>query len=64
MRERAKHIGGKLEVWTAAGAGTEVELSIQGSIAYGTSQRQLAAALGRTIPGLFRKTRAGEKAAH
>jgi signal transduction histidine kinase len=34
MRERAKRIGGKLDVWTKAGAGAEVELSIPGSIAY------------------------------
>jgi signal transduction histidine kinase len=52
MRERAKRIGGKLEVWTGTGAGTEIELSIPGSIAYGTSP-------GRTVLGLFRK-----KAAH
>ncbi|MCU1261230.1 MAG: periplasmic sensor signal transduction histidine kinase [Bryobacterales bacterium] len=48
MRERANRIGGKLDVWTATGAGTEIDLSIPGSIAYGTSP-------GRTIPGLFRK---------
>lgn len=34
MRERAKHIGGQLDVWSKLGAGTEVELSIPGSIAY------------------------------
>jgi signal transduction histidine kinase len=34
LRERAKHIGGQLEVWSELGAGTEVELSIPGSIAY------------------------------
>ena len=39
MRERAKRIGGKLDVWTETGAGTEIELSIPGSIAYGTSPR-------------------------
>jgi len=48
LRERAKRIGGKLDVWTAIGAGTEIELSIPGSIAYGTSP-------GRTVLGLFRK---------
>jgi signal transduction histidine kinase len=53
MRERAKRIGGKLEVWTETGAGTEVELSIPGSIAYGTSA-------GRTVLGLFRKKAANE----
>jgi len=36
MRECAKRIGGKLDVWTGIGAGTEIELSIPGSIAYGT----------------------------
>ena len=35
MRERAKGIGGELEVWSELGAGTEVELSIPGSVAYG-----------------------------
>jgi signal transduction histidine kinase len=48
MRERAKRIGGKLDVWTGTGAGTEIELSIPGSIAYGTSR-------SRTVRGLFRK---------
>ena len=38
MRERAARIGGQLNVWTAAGAGTEIELSIPGSIAYGTAR--------------------------
>jgi signal transduction histidine kinase/ligand-binding sensor domain-containing protein len=48
MRERANRIGGKLEVWSATGAGTEIELSIPGSIAYGTSP-------GRTVLALFRR---------
>src|ERR1039457_4298799 len=34
MRERAKRIGARLEFWSEAGAGTEVELSIPASIAY------------------------------
>lgn len=37
MRERAKRIGGQLEVWTEHNAGTEVELVVPGSIAYGAS---------------------------
>ena len=41
MRERAKRIGGQLNVWTAAGAGTEIELSIPGKIAYGMKARQV-----------------------
>jgi signal transduction histidine kinase len=35
MRERAQQIGGQLEIWSQVGAGTEVELRIPGSIAYG-----------------------------
>jgi signal transduction histidine kinase/ligand-binding sensor domain-containing protein len=37
MRERAKSFGGKLEVWSQHGAGTEIALIIPGSIAYGKS---------------------------
>ncbi|HVP00280.1 MAG TPA: two-component regulator propeller domain-containing protein [Bryobacteraceae bacterium] len=35
MRERAKRIGGQLEVWSERGAGTEVELTVPASVAYG-----------------------------
>ncbi len=35
MRERAAEIGAKLDVWSGAGSGTEIDLSIAGSIAYG-----------------------------
>jgi signal transduction histidine kinase len=35
MRERSKGIGGQLEVWSERGAGTEVELTIPASVAYG-----------------------------
>jgi signal transduction histidine kinase len=38
MRERAKSFGGKLEVWSGHGAGTEIELSVPGTIAYGNSE--------------------------
>jgi signal transduction histidine kinase len=34
MRERAQQMGGKLEMWSEIGAGTEVELLIPASIAY------------------------------
>jgi signal transduction histidine kinase len=37
MRERAHEIGAQIDIWSEVGAGTEVELSIPGSIAYGTS---------------------------
>jgi signal transduction histidine kinase/ligand-binding sensor domain-containing protein len=35
MRERAAHIGAQLNLWSEVGAGTEVELRIPGSLAYG-----------------------------
>jgi len=34
MRERAKDLGCKLTIWSAVGAGTEIELTITGSTAY------------------------------
>ena len=40
VRERAQQIGAKLDVWSEAGAGTEVQLSVTASVAYGkTSSR-------------------------
>jgi signal transduction histidine kinase len=39
IRERAKQIGAELSVWSELGAGTEVELSIPGSITYEASPR-------------------------
>jgi signal transduction histidine kinase len=37
MHERARQIGAQLDMWSEIGAGTEVELRVPGSIAYGTS---------------------------
>ncbi len=37
MRERAKRIGGQLDVWSEPGAGTEIELRITGAVAYRSS---------------------------
>jgi signal transduction histidine kinase len=34
MRERAERIGGRLKVWSRAAAGTEVELTVPGHIAF------------------------------
>jgi signal transduction histidine kinase len=34
MRERAELIGGRLEVWSEVGAGTEVDLTIPAGAAY------------------------------
>jgi signal transduction histidine kinase/ligand-binding sensor domain-containing protein len=39
MRERAKIIGGNLEVWSSAQSGTEVELTIPARVAYATMSR-------------------------
>jgi signal transduction histidine kinase len=35
MRERAERIGGTLRVWSRAGAGTEVELTVPARVAFG-----------------------------
>ena len=41
MRERAEKIGGNLKIWSGgAGAGTEVELSIPGEIAFESSSKK------------------------
>jgi nitrate/nitrite-specific signal transduction histidine kinase len=39
MRERAKIIGGNLEVWSGAQSGTEVELTIPARVAYATASQ-------------------------
>ncbi|MBV8569159.1 MAG: sensor histidine kinase, partial [Acidobacteriaceae bacterium] len=52
MRERAKLIGGELNIWSQPGAGTEVELNIPGSVAY------QAARDGRRPFALFHRKRA------
>jgi signal transduction histidine kinase len=39
MRERAKEIGAKFMIWSAPGSGTELELSVPGSMAYGSAPR-------------------------
>ena len=56
MRERAVRIGGKLTVWSAPGAGTEIELSIPGSKAYGTSGT-------RYLMTFFRREKSEKKSA-
>ncbi|MBV9340689.1 MAG: hypothetical protein JO159_07335, partial [Acidobacteria bacterium] len=38
MRERARLVGGNLDVWSKLGSGTEVELTIPASVAYGRSR--------------------------
>jgi signal transduction histidine kinase len=48
IRERAKRIGGRLEIWSESGAGTEIELTIPAARAY------VRPDAGRRF-GLFRK---------
>jgi nitrate/nitrite-specific signal transduction histidine kinase len=43
MRERAEIVGGRLDVWSKVDSGTQVELSIPGSIAYDVRTRKSAA---------------------
>jgi signal transduction histidine kinase/ligand-binding sensor domain-containing protein len=50
MRERAKQVGGKVDLWSGAGAGTEIEVSIPGSIAYRPS-------VARSLFSLLRRKR-------
>jgi len=38
IRERAKRIGAQLDLWSEAGAGTEVEISLPASLAYAQSR--------------------------
>jgi signal transduction histidine kinase len=52
IRERAKHIGANLNVWSETGAGTEVEITLPARIAYGTVPR-------RARLRLFRKSKVG-----
>jgi ligand-binding sensor domain-containing protein/signal transduction histidine kinase len=40
MRERAKKIGARLELWSQPGAGTEAEVTVPARIAYGTVHRR------------------------
>jgi signal transduction histidine kinase len=40
MRERARQIGAELTIWSGASTGTEIELSLAGSIAYGSSPQR------------------------
>ena len=48
IRERAKRIGGQFDIWSEAGAGTEIQLTVPASRAYAIPQAQ------RRF-GLFRK---------
>jgi ligand-binding sensor domain-containing protein/signal transduction histidine kinase len=53
IRERSKRIGGRFDIWSEAGAGTEIELTVPASRAYAKAQA------GRRFR-LFRKKTGGE----
>ncbi len=40
IRERARQVGANLTIWSRARSGTEIDLSLAGSIAYGRTPRQ------------------------
>jgi signal transduction histidine kinase len=40
IRERAKQIGAELTIWSRPGTGTEIDLSLAGTIAYNTSPKR------------------------
>lgn len=42
MRERVARIGGRLELWSRPGAGTEIEIRIPGAIAYRQSDKNVS----------------------
>jgi len=48
-RERAERIGAHLDFWSESGAGTEVQLTVPGSVAYETSRNGLGSKLLRKI---------------
>ena len=49
VRERAQRIGARLEFWSEAGAGTEVQLTVPASVAYETSRDGVGSQLLRKI---------------
>jgi signal transduction histidine kinase len=49
VRERAQQIGARLDFWSEAGAGTEVELTIPASIAYEKSKERRRFRLFRNL---------------
>jgi len=56
MRERAELVGGRLDVWSEVGLGTEVDLKIPAVAAYATPRPR-----GRLRPFAARRTRARDR---
>lgn len=61
MRERAERIGGHLRLWSSSEAGTEVELSVPGRVAY---QPDLAERPWVWVRGLFERHQRGKQNEH
>lgn len=55
MRERVARIGGRLELWSRPGAGTEIEIRVPGGIAYRQSEKN--ASPKNASPGWIRRMR-------
>jgi signal transduction histidine kinase/ligand-binding sensor domain-containing protein len=55
MRERAEQMGGTLRVWSRPGAGTEVELSVPGHVAYPNVPSRGALEWLRSLPRRWSK---------
>jgi signal transduction histidine kinase len=51
MRERARQVGAKLEMWSDVGTGTEIDLSIPASIAYNKARTRPRLRLFRSKAG-------------
>ncbi len=51
IRERARQTGCKLDIWSSAGSGTEIELTVPGSIAYSKSEGRFRLPLFRGKAG-------------
>lgn len=49
MRERAGCIGGQLSIWSAQGSGTEIELTVPGSIAYAHRRKRSSTWMKRLL---------------
>jgi len=62
MRERSERIGGRLRVWSRPGAGTEVELSVPGHVAFPSAPSRGPAKWLRSLtrPGIRQIPRSGD----
>ena len=49
MRERAKKIGAHINIWSRAGAGTEIDVQIPAALAYATQKMSLGSRLSAML---------------